>query len=128
MRIGITYGTFDVMHYGHIELLKRAKELCDYLIVGLSTDEFNKLKGKQSFFDYEKRKELLESIKYVDKIISETCWEQKSSDIEKYHADIFVMGDDWKGKFNELDCEVVYLPRTQLISSSKIKEVLENVY
>lgn len=128
MRIGITYGTFDVMHYGHIELLKRAKELCDYLIVGLSTDEFNKLKGKQSFFDYEKRKELLTAIKYVDEVIPETCWKQKSSDIEKYQVDVFIMGDDWNGKFNELDCEVVYLPRTQLISSSKIKEVLEDVH
>lgn len=127
MRIGITYGTFDVLHYGHIELLRRSKEICDYLIVGLSTDEFNLLKGKQSFFNYNKRKEFLESIKYVDKIIPETCWEQKSSDIKKYHVDVFVIGDDWNGKFNELNCEVVYLPRTQLISSSKIKEVLEDV-
>ena len=122
MQIGITYGTFDVLHYGHILLLKRAKELCDYLIVGLSTDEFNILKGKQSFLSYKQRKELLEALSYVDKIIPETCWEQKASDISKYNVSIFIMGDDWKGKFDELGC--IYLPRTKMISSTKIKNIL----
>ena len=125
MQIGITYGTFDTLHFGHILLLKRAKALCDYLIVGLSTDEFNELKGKQSFLNYEQRKELLEVLSCVDKIIPETCWEQKASDISKYNVSIFIMGDDWKGKFDELGC--IYLPRTEMISSTKIKEVLEDV-
>lgn len=122
MQIGITYGTFDVLHYGHILLLKRAKELCDYLIVGLSTDEFNIFKGKQSFFNYKQRKELLEALSYVDKIIPETCWGQKASDISKYNVSIFIMGDDWKGKFDDLNC--IYLPRTKMISSTKIKNIL----
>lgn len=124
MRIGITYGTFDVLHYGHINLLKRAKELCDYLIVGLSTDEFNALKGKQSFLTYKNRKEILQAIKYVDLVIPEKKWEQKQSDIQKYNVSIFIIGDDWKGKFDWLSCDVVYLPRTQMISSTKIKEAL----
>lgn len=124
MRIGITYGTFDVLHYGHINLLKRAKELCDYLIVGLSTDEFNALKGKQSFLTYKNRKEILQAIKYVDLVIPEKKWEQKQSDIQKYNVSVFIIGDDWKGKFDWLSCDVVYLPRTQMISSTKIKEAL----
>lgn len=125
MRIGITYGTFDTLHYGHIRLLQRAKEQCDYLIVGLSTDEFNKLKGKQSYLDYKERLKLLESIKYVDEIIPEDSWEQKVSDIEKCRVDVLFMGDDWTGKFDYLPCETVYLKRTELISSSVIKEVLD---
>lgn len=122
----ITYGTFDLLHYGHINLLRRAKQLGDYLIVGLSTDEFNKVKGKKSYFSYEERKLLLESIRYVDLVIPETCWEQKVNDVLEYKVDIFVIGDDWTGKFDFLKqyCEVKYLPRTPEISSTKIKEDL----
>ncbi len=129
MKKVLTYGTFDLLHYGHINLLKRAKELGDFLIVGLSTDEFNSLKKKQSFFAYQERKILLESIKYVDMVIPEKNWKQKADDIEKYGIDIFVMGDDWTGKFDylkELGVEVVYLPRTPEISTSSIKARLKN--
>ena len=124
----ITYGTFDLLHYGHINLLRRAKELGDYLIVALSTDEFNwKEKKKKSYFSYEKRKALLESIRYVDLVIPEENWDQKRSDVKEYHIDTFVMGDDWKGKFDSLSdiCEVVYLPRTPEISTTKIKSDLK---
>lgn len=123
MKQVITYGTFDLLHYGHINLLKRAKELGDYLIVGLSTDNFNLMKGKKSYFCFDERLKLLESIRYVDKIIPEENWEQKIDDIKKYNVDIFVMGDDWKGKFDYLQdyCQVIYLPRTKGISTTQIK-------
>lgn len=125
----ITYGTFDLLHYGHIYLLQRAKALGDYLIVGLSTDEFNiKEKGKKSFFTYEQRKKLLESIRYVDLVIPENSWEQKRSDIHEYHVDTFVMGDDWTGKFDflkEESAQVIYLSRTPEISTTQIKEDLK---
>ncbi|MCI9560507.1 glycerol-3-phosphate cytidylyltransferase [Candidatus Ventrimonas sp. KK005] len=124
----ITYGTFDLLHYGHINLLQRAKELGDYLIVALSTDEFNwNQKQKKSYFAYEERKRLLEAIRYVDLVIPEENWEQKVSDIQEFKADIFVMGDDWKGKFDFLKeyCQVVYLTRTPEISSSQIKHDLK---
>lgn len=128
MKRVITYGTFDLLHYGHINLLKRAKALGDYLIVGLSTNEFNKLeKNKECYFDYEERRSLLEAIRYVDLVIPEENWDQKISDIEKYHADVFVIGDDWRGKFDylsDLGIEVVYLSRTKEISTSKIKNDL----
>ncbi|SHH27412.1 Glycerol-3-phosphate cytidylyltransferase [Thermosyntropha lipolytica DSM 11003] len=126
MKKVITYGTFDLLHYGHINLLKRAKELGDYLIVGLSTDEFNRIKGKKCYFPYEKRKKLIEAIRYVDLVIPECNWEQKISDIKEFKIDILVMGDDWKGKFDFLKeyCEVIYLPRTPEISTTKIKEDL----
>ena len=119
----ITYGTFDLLHYGHINLLKRAKKLGDYLIVAVSTDEFNKLKGKKSYFSYEERKKLVESIRYVDLVIPESNWDQKIEDVKEYKIDIFVIGDDWKGKFDYLNeyCEVTYLTRTQEISTTKIK-------
>ena len=120
----ITYGTFDLLHYGHINLLRRAKALGDYLIVALSTDEFNwNEKQKKCYFSYEKRKQLLEAIRYVDLVIPEENWEQKKSDVKEYHIDTFVMGDDWKGKFDFLkaNCEVVYLERTPEISTTKIK-------
>lgn len=119
----ITYGTYDLLHIGHINLLKRAKALGDYLIVGLSTDEFNKIKNKDCFLPYEQRKAVLEAIQYVDEVIPEKNWEQKVNDIKKYKADIFVMGDDWKGKFDELKkyCEVVYLERTKNISTTMLK-------
>jgi glycerol-3-phosphate cytidylyltransferase len=128
MKKVITYGTFDLLHYGHINLLRRAKSLGDYLIVGLSTDEFNnKEKNKECYFDYENRKLLLDAVRYVDCVIPENNWEQKISDIQKYNIDVFVIGDDWKGKFDYLKdsgVEVVYLPRTKEISTSKIKDDL----
>jgi len=123
----ITYGTFDLLHYGHINLLRRARELGDYLIAALSTDEFTwNEKHKMCYFSYEKRKQLLESIRYVDLVIPETCWEQKSEDVQLYHVDTFVIGDDWKGKFDFLKdyCKVVYLPRTPEISTTQIKSDL----
>ncbi|MBQ3016473.1 MAG: glycerol-3-phosphate cytidylyltransferase [Clostridia bacterium] len=130
MRKVITYGTFDLLHYGHINLLKRAKELGDYLIVCVSTDEFNwNEKKKKSYFTYEQRKALLESIRYVDLVIPEETWEQKRNDIHEYHIDTFVIGDDWKGKFDYLKdegCEVIYIPRTPEISTSQIKAELNN--
>ena len=126
MKIVITYGTFDLLHYGHINILRRAKEQGDYLIVGLSSDEFNELKGKKSYFPYDERKKMLESIKYVDQVIKEDNWDQKVSDIQKYNVDVFVMGDDWEGKFDFLKpyCKVVYLPRTPEVSTTRIKEDL----
>lgn len=126
MKRVITYGTFDLLHYGHINLLRRAKQYGDYLIVALSTEEFNLLKGKKSFFDYEKRKQLLEAIRYVDLVIPENSWEQKIDDVKTYHVDTFVMGGDWTGKFDYLKeyCEVVYLERTPEVSTTMIKEQL----
>ena len=125
MKRVITYGTYDLLHYGHINLLRRAKSLGDYLIVVLSTDEFNwNEKHKKTYFTYEQRKQLLESIRYVDLVIPENSWGQKRSDMHEYHVDTFVIGDDWEGKFDflkEEGVEVVYLPRTPEISSSKIK-------
>lgn len=129
MRRVITYGTFDLLHYGHINLLRQAKELGDYLIVALSTDEFNwKEKHKKSYFSYEQRKQLLEAIRYVDLVIPETCWEQKVSDVKEFCVDTFVIGDDWEGKFNFLKdyCKVVYLPRTPEISTTQIKRNLKD--
>ena len=128
MKRVITYGTFDLLHYGHINLLKRAKEYGDYLIVALSTDEFNwDEKRKKCYFTYEQRKKLLEAVRYVDLVIPEKNWEQKILDVKKYHVDTFVMGNDWEGKFDFLKdlCEVVYLPRTPEISSTQIKEELK---
>ena len=128
MKRVITYGTFDLLHYGHINLLRRAKSLGDYLIVGLSTDEFNNIeKNKECYFDYENRKSLLDAVRYVDLVVPEENWKQKISDIQKYNIDVFVIGDDWKGKFDYLKeegVEVVYLPRTKEISTTKIKEDL----
>lgn len=124
----LTYGTFDLLHYGHIRLLKRAKALGDYLIVALSTDEFNVLKGKKAFHDYETRKMMLEAIRYVDLVIPEENWEQKIHDIEEYHVDICVMGSDWvdSDKFDYLRdyCDLRFLDRTEGISTTKIKEEL----
>ncbi|MDE6232435.1 MAG: glycerol-3-phosphate cytidylyltransferase [Lachnospiraceae bacterium] len=128
MKRVITYGTFDLLHYGHINLLRRAKALGDYLIVVLSTDEFNwKEKRKKCYFTYEERKVLLEAIRYVDLVIPEENWEQKKSDIHEYRIDTFVMGDDWIGKFDFLEaegCNVVYLQRTPEISTTQIKSDL----
>lgn len=126
MKTILTYGTFDLLHVGHTRLLARAKSLGDYLIVGLSTDEFNDIKHKSSFLPFDQRREILEAIRYVDKVIPETCWEQKVRDIKEYQVDIFVMGDDWSGEFDFLKehCEVIYLPRTRDISSTFLKQRL----
>ena len=129
MRKVITYGTFDLLHYGHINLLRRAKALGDYLIVALSTDEFNwNEKRKKCYFTYEERKIVLEAIKYVDEVLPENNWEQKVSDVVDNDIDVFVMGDDWEGKFDFLKeyCEVVYLPRTEGISTTQIKDDLNS--
>jgi len=121
----LTYGTFDLLHYGHIRLLKRAKALGDYLVVALSTDEFNETKGKKAYHDYETRKKMLEAIRYVDLVIPEQNWEQKVLDVKKYEIDTVVMGSDWAGsdRFDYLKeyCELVYLDRTEGISTTKIK-------
>lgn len=124
----LTYGTFDLLHYGHIRLLKRAAAMGDYLVVALSTDEFNASKGKKSYYDYETRKEMLEAIRYVDLVIPEKNWAQKATDVEEYHIDTVVMGGDWAGseRFEYLKdvCEVVYLDRTPGISTTQVKENL----
>lgn len=129
MKKVITYGTFDLLHWGHINLLKRAKDLGDYLVVAISSDEFNKLKNKKSYHSFENRKMILEAIRYVDEVIAEETWEQKVQDVIDHDIDVFVMGDDWEGKFDFLKehCEVVYLPRTVGISTSKIKNDLLTV-
>ena len=125
----LTYGTFDLLHYGHIRLLKRAKELGDYLIVALSTEEFNELKGKKTYHNYETRKEMLEAIRYVDLVIPEENWEQKINDVREFNVDVVVMGSDWAGsdRFEYLNdyCQVIYLDRTDGISTTKIKKDLK---
>lgn len=125
----ITYGTYDLLHIGHVRLLKRAKEYGDKLIVALSSDEFNAIKNKKSFFNYAQRKEILESCRYVDLVIPENNWEQKISDIQTYNVDTFIMGDDWVGKFDFLKdyCNVIYLPRTEGVSTTAIKKGLNYV-
>ncbi|AQY51633.1 glycerol-3-phosphate cytidylyltransferase [Listeria weihenstephanensis FSL R9-0317] len=126
MKKVITYGTFDLLHWGHIKLLERAKALGDYLVVAISTDEFNRIKHKEAYHSFEHRKLILEAIRYVDEVIPERDWDQKVQDVKEHDIDIFVMGDDWKGEFDFLKdhCEVVYLPRTNGISTSKIKDDL----
>lgn len=126
MKRVITYGTFDLLHWGHIRLIERAKALGDYLIVATSTDEFNALKHKEAYHSFEHRKYILEALRDVDLVIPEENWEQKIKDVQKYNIDIFVMGDDWEGKFDFLKdyCQVVYLPRTEGISTSKIRHDL----
>lgn len=123
MRKIITYGTYDLFHIGHLNLLKRAKKLGDYLIVAVSTDQFNEIKGKKTIIPYKQRADIVKSIKYVDKVIPETNWEQKIVDVKKYNIDIFVMGEDWKGKFDFLKkyCKVKYLKRTKGISTTMLK-------
>jgi glycerol-3-phosphate cytidylyltransferase len=126
----LTYGTFDLLHWGHVNLLMRARELGDHLTVGLSTDEFNAIKKKKSYYTYENRKLILESIRYVDKVIPEQNWGQKINDVLQNDIDLFVMGDDWKGQFDFLKeyCEVLYLPRTVDVSTTKIKKDLFSVF
>lgn len=123
----ITYGTYDLLHEGHINLLRRARALGDHLTVAVSTDEFNAIKHKQSFLPFSQRKYILEAIRYVDSVIPEESWEQKISDIKEYDIDVFVMGDDWEGAFDFLsnECEVVYLPRTPQISTTILKETIK---
>lgn len=123
----LTYGTFDLLHFGHLELLRRLRDLGDRIIVGLSTDEFNQLKNKDCVMPYEKRKHLLEVLSYVDLVIPEKTWDQKIDDVKNHDVDLFVMGDDWKGKFDFLKkhCEVQYLPRTEGISTTKLKRLLK---
>lgn len=123
MKTVITYGTFDLLHWGHVRLLERASKLGDKLIVGLSTDEFNAIKHKEAYHSFEHRRYILEAIRYVDLVIPEENWEQKINDVKKYHVDTFVMGDDWRGQFDFLKdyCEVIYLPRTEGISTTKIR-------
>lgn len=127
MKKVITYGTFDLFHIGHLNLLKRAKELGDYLIVAVSSDDFNALKGKKCQIKDKDRMAIVEAIKYVDEVIPETSWDQKVEDVKKYGIDTFVMGDDWKGKFDFLKdyCNVVYLPRTEGISTTQIKDEMK---
>lgn len=124
MKKVITYGTFDLFHYGHLKILERAKSYGDWLIVAVSTDEFNALKGKVCTYSYEHRSKIVEAIKYVDQVIPENKWEQKIQDVRKYDVDIFIMGNDWEGKFDFLKeyCEVVYLERTKNVSTTEIKE------
>ena len=125
MKRVITYGTYDLLHYGHIALLKRARALGDFLMVALSSDEFNAGKGKQAYFSYEERKVMLEAIRYVDLVVPEQTWGQKSQDINEYGIDVFVIGDDWIDTFNEQlegRCEIVYLPRTPEIDSLRMQE------
>jgi len=126
-RVVITYGTFDMFHIGHLNLLKRLSKMGDKLIVAVSTDEFNKKKNKKSLISYKQRKQIVEAIKYVDLVIPESSWEQKKDDIKKYNVDIFAIGKDWKGEFDFLkeDCEVVYIPRTKKVSSTKLKKSLK---
>ena len=124
----LTYGTFDLLHFGHIEILRRAKELGDYLVVAVSTDEFNAIKGKKAYHNFNTRKKMLEAIRYVDLVIPENDWNQKRNDVFEYKIDTVVMGSDWENneKFEVLKdiCEVVYLPRTEGVSTTKIKQDL----
>jgi glycerol-3-phosphate cytidylyltransferase len=124
----LTYGTFDLFHYGHIRLLQRAQSLGSKLGVGLSTDEFNNLKGKKALMSYAEREALLMSCRFVDFVFPERNWEQKAEDIATYQADVLVMGDDWTGKFDNLSsrCRIAYLERTPLISSSLLREGLKS--
>lgn len=127
MKTVLTYGTFDLLHIGHVQILERARNLGDRLIVGVSSDEFNEIKGKKSVFPYEQRAQILRTLRYVDDVFPEHNWGQKEGDILKYNAKVFVMGHDWEGKFDELksSCEVVYLPRTDGISTTEIKSAMK---
>ena len=127
MKTVLTYGTFDLFHIGHLNLLKRAKQLGDKLIVAVSTDEFNATKGKTTLMPFEHRMELVRSVRFVDEVIAEHQWEQKIADVHRHKVDVFVMGSDWQGKFDFLTpyCEVVYLPRTDNVSSTELKSAIQ---
>jgi glycerol-3-phosphate cytidylyltransferase len=127
MKTILTYGTFDLFHIGHLNILKRARELGDKLIVAVSTDEFNATKGKTTLMPFEHRVELVRSVRFVDEVIAESNWEQKISDVQQHKVDVFVMGSDWQGKFDFLKpyCEVVYLPRTDNVSSTDLKKAIQ---
>lgn len=129
MKTIITYGTFDLFHIGHLKLLKRLEGLGDRLIVGVSSDEFNKVKGKTTIIPFEQRSEIVSSIKGVDLVIRENSWEQKKSDIGRYDVDILAMGDDWEGKFDDLKglVEVLYIPRTKGVSSTELKSIIRDI-
>lgn len=129
MKKVITYGTFDLFHVGHLNILKRAKALGNYLVVAVSSDKFNAIKGKKAYHSVEDRVAILEAIEFVDEVIVEEDWDQKVSDVQEHQIDVFVMGDDWEGKFDHLKeyCEVVYLPRTDGISTTKIKKDLKEM-
>lgn len=126
----ITYGTFDLFHVGHLRLFRRLKYLGDRVVVGCSTDQFNEKKGKTTIMPYEHRAEILNSITFVDLVIPESCWEQKRSDIGEYGVDIFAIGDDWAGTFDELEdiCQVVYMPRTTDISTTEVKHMVQSIH
>ncbi len=126
MKTVITYGTFDLFHIGHVNLLRRLKTLGNRTVIGLSTDEFNAIKGKKTVMPYEHRESILSACRYVDKVFPEHCWEQKRDDIIRENVQIFAMGDDWVGKFDDLNdiCEVIYLPRTQDISTTEIRQLV----
>lgn len=126
MKTVLTYGTFDLFHIGHLNILKRARELGDKLIVAVSTDEFNATKGKTTLMPFEHRVELVRSVRFVDEVIAESNWEQKINDVQQHKVDVFVMGSDWQGKFDFLKpyCEVVYLPRTDNVSSTELKKAI----
>ncbi|QEM80769.1 glycerol-3-phosphate cytidylyltransferase [Halomonas binhaiensis] len=129
MKTIITYGTFDMFHIGHLNLLRQLKEMGDKVVVAVSTDEFNLGKGKKTLIPYEQRVQIVESIQYVDLVIPEESWEQKTSDVEKYNVDVFAIGDDWEGKFDFLkdQCEVIYLARTKNISTTDLKRSLKRL-
>lgn len=129
--IGITYGTFDLFHYGHVNFLKRVSRMCDKLIVFVSTDEFNELKGKKAYYDYEHRVFMVDQCKFVDEVHNEYDWDQKYDDIKQYYNQgennvILFMGEDWKGKFDDVWSDVVYLPRTPSISSTMLRGNIKN--
>lgn len=123
-RVVLTYGTFDLFHHGHVRLLQRLSALGTELIVGCSTDDFNAQKGKQGVMPYEQRRLILESCRYVDRVIAEEHWDQKHTDIVNYNVSVFAMGDDWAGEFDHLSdlAQVVYLPRTAEISTSDLRD------
>lgn len=129
MKTVLTYGTFDLFHVGHVRLLKRIAAFGDRLVVGCSTDAFNAKKGKKAIFSYEERAEILLSCRFVDEVIPENHWDQKIEDVQRYSIDTFAMGDDWSGKFDFLEeyTRVVYLPRTEGVSTTQIKDIVASV-
>ncbi len=127
MRV-ITFGTFDLLHIGHVKILERAKQEGDYLIVGVSSDELNIKKGKKTIMSIDDRLEIIKSIKYVDEVFIEHSLEEKDEYIKKYNAELLVMGDDWIGRFDWVSCPVKYLSRTPLVSTTDIKNSVVKIY